>query len=148
MIHPDGLVAMVGRRFAGARRACLALGIVVAAVAFHVVPARAATTGAETITGVHWTKLTPPTHPPARQDGAMAYDAARRNVVLFGGFSNGAFRNDTWVWDGARWSRKSHGDSPTPRYGAGMSYDAALGKVILFGGFGPLASGDSWFDDT
>jgi hypothetical protein len=41
---------------------------------------------------------------PARFKHAMAYDEARRRVVLFGGAGAGSFGelSDTWEWDGAR----------------------------------------------
>ncbi|MCW8138568.1 MAG: hypothetical protein KIT58_06660 [Planctomycetota bacterium] len=46
--------------------------------------------------------------PPAREDHAMAYDAPRQRVVLFGGYPGTGTENlgDTWVWDGSAWSRR------------------------------------------
>jgi hypothetical protein len=45
--------------------------------------------------------------PPARTHHAMAYDAARDRIVLFGGTVDGANAGDTWERDGAtgRWTR-------------------------------------------
>jgi hypothetical protein len=36
----------------------------------------------------------------------MAYDAARGQVVLFGGYDGSGYLNDTWVWDGTNWVQK------------------------------------------
>jgi len=39
----------------------------------------------------------------------MAYDAARRRVVLFGGGPNSPpFQSlgDTWEWDGVKWEKR------------------------------------------
>jgi hypothetical protein len=46
--------------------------------------------------------------PPARFVSALAYDAARGRVVLFGGSgpenpSIGRYLDDTWLWNGAAW---------------------------------------------
>jgi hypothetical protein len=47
---------------------------------------------------LNWTEQHPATSPPAAQGGAMAYDAATRNVVLFGGASPSGLLGETWVW--------------------------------------------------
>jgi hypothetical protein len=94
-----------------------------------------------------WTQASPATSPSARQYQAMAYDAARGQVVLFGGLS-GIRLNDTWVWDGANWTQKSPSTSPSARVGHAMVYDSAHGQVVLFGGIGnsgPLS--DTWVWD-
>jgi hypothetical protein len=69
----------------------------------------------------------------------MAYDAARGQVVLFGGCCG-----DTWTWDGTDWTQHFPAHSPTPRSGLGMAYDAARGQVVLFGGSGEDVVGDTW----
>src|SRR5262245_30518963 len=44
--------------------------------------------------------------PPPRVNFASAYDAARRNVVLFGGAVDATtLLGDTWVWDGFDWTQ-------------------------------------------
>ncbi|MBI5527519.1 MAG: C-type lectin domain-containing protein [Deltaproteobacteria bacterium] len=49
---------------------------------------------------VQWTERTPAgAKPSARNWNAMAYDSARGRVLLFGG-SDGAYKQDTWEWDG------------------------------------------------
>ena len=74
--------------------------------------------------------------PARRYDHAIAYDAARGKVVLFGGSAEGFIR-DTWVWDGTRWDNvtpASEDDSPPDRRGHALAYDSVREKVVLFGG--------------
>lgn len=79
----------------------------------------------------------------------MAYDAARRQVVLFGGkLAFDTWLMDTWVWDGTNWVQKFPANAPPAREGHAMAYDAARGQVVLFGGTG--SSGllnDTWVWD-
>jgi cysteine-rich repeat protein len=55
-----------------------------------------------------WTDHTPASSPVPRIDHAMAYDAARGTVVMFGGSmpcGNGTcVLDDTWEWDGNTWA--------------------------------------------
>jgi hypothetical protein len=52
-----------------------------------------------------WTNETPTgVNPTARSDHALAFDAGRAKVVLFGGYG-GSRRQDTWEWDGGASSR-------------------------------------------
>ena len=46
--------------------------------------------------GTTWTRLSPPTSPPARSTASMAYDPAAGNLVLFGGDNDG-YLADTWT---------------------------------------------------
>jgi hypothetical protein len=92
-----------------------------------------------------WTRMAAP-GPSPRAEAAIAYDPARRRVVLFGGYElrDGERRRlgDTWEWDGTGWTRMSS-SGPTPRNGAAMAYDPSRRVVVLFGGSGgPL--GDTW----
>jgi hypothetical protein len=73
--------------------------------------------------------------PPARQDAAMAYDAASNQLILFGGKSaTGALLEDTWVWSGKAWQQLQPETSPPPLAGPAMAYDSQLRELILFGG--------------
>ena len=94
-----------------------------------------------------WTQLSPASSPSAREDHRMAYDAARGQVVLFGGFGSSGFLGDTWVWDGSNWTQKTPASSPPARELHAMAYDAARGQVVLFGGYGSQAFGDTWVWD-
>lgn len=78
---------------------------------------------------------------------SMAFDLARRRVVLFGGIEAGKklCRTDTWEWDGQSWTQLT-GGFPTARLGAAMAYDGARNRMVLFGGTdceGALY-GDTW----
>ena len=57
--------------------------------------------------GFTWTQRFPPQSPAVRSTTGpmpgMAYDAARGQVVVFGGAGDGPVLNDTWLWDGAEW---------------------------------------------
>jgi hypothetical protein len=82
-----------------------------------------------------WTKQHPAAHPSARQGASMAYDAATRNIVLFGGgASDGGDLGDTWTWDGSTWTKQHPAASPFARQYASMAYDAATRNIVLFGG--------------
>lgn len=70
---------------------------------------------------------------PGRNSHALAYDAARQEVVLFGGY-NGNSMGDTWVLSGNNWVRRLPATSPVDRWGHRMVFDAARGEIVLFGG--------------
>lgn len=85
--------------------------------------------------------------PPARQGAAMAYDAASRQVVLFGGTSaSGAALADTWAWNGVGWHELTWPTAaPAARSGHSLVYDARAGRIVLFGGAtGDQPLGDTW----
>jgi hypothetical protein len=94
-----------------------------------------------------WTSINPGASPSAQINHGMVYDAARQEVILFGGIdSNGTTIGDTWAWDGTTWSAKSPAVSPSARSEHAMVYDSVNQKVILFGGLssGGIAQGDMW----
>ena len=87
--------------------------------------------------GRGWELLQPVSSPPARLGHAMAYDAARDRVVLFGGQTQSTQKafDDTWEWDGATWSVMAPaGALPPSRAHAAMAYDPRRDRVVLFGG--------------
>jgi hypothetical protein len=57
----------------------------------------------------HWNGTTTSqlssTGPGQRFGAAMAYDASRHRVVLFGGYRNGQNLADTWLWTGTAWTQ-------------------------------------------
>ncbi len=85
--------------------------------------------------GTKWRQLHPATSPPPRDNAAMAYDPATKQVVLFGGEHLGPL-GDTWVFDGTTWSQVHPAKSPSPRREASMAYDPATKRLLLFGGKG------------
>ena len=91
--------------------------------------------------GEAWTDVTPADgNPPPRVAHALAYDAARERIVLFGGFGPDFDKlDDLWEWDGATWEQLPS-DGPQPRDGHAMTYDAARERVVLVGGAGDDAA--------
>ena len=84
--------------------------------------------------------------PSARMGHAMAFDAARQRVVLFGGeVLESAFLADTWEWDGEFWTQVAD-TGPSPRGGHRLAFDSQASAVVLFGGSsGPeVLHGDTW----
>src|SRR5258708_2122705 len=61
--------------------------------------------------------------------GAMVYDTARQQIVLFGGYRAGTL-NETYLWNGTNWTQASPFTLPGSRYAHAMAYDAARQKVI------------------
>jgi cysteine-rich repeat protein len=95
-----------------------------------VVSSNLPTTDTGELGGAGWeisTSVVP--NPGARIGHAMAYDAARRQTVLFGGADD-----HTWLWDGATWTERITVGGPPDRVDAAMAYDAARGVVVMFGG--------------
>jgi hypothetical protein len=83
------------------------------------------------------------TNPPT--NGAVAYDAARRLVVLVtpgvGQLPGGVH---TWTWDGHLWTRMAPSVSPTARTGALIAYDESRRVTVLQGGQARTALTDTW----
>jgi hypothetical protein len=90
----------------------------------------------------------------------MAYDAASRETVLFGGANcvqgdcpavaclrvslecmtaNLNFFDDTWTWDGNDWTHVQPKHAPRARAYGQLAYDLAPSGVILYGGVGLVA---------
>ena len=91
-----------------------------------------------------WTELEPPAPvPSARSFHELAYDTARRVVVLFGGQTddNVVGQADTWEWDGAAWEeRDPPGPRPPPTSAYGLAYDPVEATTLLFGGAGAIGA--------
>lgn len=79
-----------------------------------------------------WVEYTGP-KPPPRGTPHMTYDAARQEVVMFGGVANDGMLDDTWVWDGSGWTERAVA-GPGPRWRAGLAYDYTRERVVLHGG--------------
>jgi hypothetical protein len=74
----------------------------------------------------------PATTPPYRFYYAMAYDSARRRIVVWSELQG--LTRDTWEWDGASWSVRTTPESPPVRWDHGLVYDSVRGRTVLFGG--------------
>ena len=101
--------------------------------------------------GSNWTQITAAvsgTPPEARDSGAMAYDSAHGQVVLFGGIQGSGDFADTWIWNGAAltWTLLTPAAHPQSRNQDMMAYDPVHGQTILFGG--NSAETLQTFDDT
>src|SRR5262249_14972292 len=90
--------------------------------------------------GETWTAASPTNGPSQRLGHAMAYDAQRGKIVLFGG-SNGTggitgklTLSDTWEWDGTGWTLAQPLTAPAPRDSHAMAWDRMRSRVVLFGG--------------
>ena len=87
--------------------------------------------------------------PPYRTEPAIAFDAVRNEVVVFGGNNPGIdLRDDTWRWNGTQWTEAVVAVKPPARLSASMAFDRARGVTVLFGGFGPgsplVPLADTW----
>ena len=95
---------------------------------------------------VDFTPIPPDPSPAARFNHVTAYDAARDQLVLFGGF-NTVRLNDTWLFDPGKsaWTQVFPATVPPARSSHAMAYDAARQRVVMFGGF---LGGGVWSDQT
>jgi hypothetical protein len=117
---------------------------------FCFVPAVGPCTGTWEFDGTNWSQVATSgaEYTPARWRHAMAYDAARGVVVLFGGASvdySQAY-DDTWEFDGTAWTRRTsaNGQGPSGRHSHTMAYDATRQKVVLYGGSGVATDAAHW----
>ncbi len=104
--------------------------------------------------GSSWT-LVSESGPVPRAEHALAFDAARRVTVLFGGrYYDGASQttihlSDTWEWNGFAWTLRTAA-GPSARAQHGLAYDPHRRVTLLFGGSAGPCGWDScqFFDDT
>jgi hypothetical protein len=100
--------------------------------------------------GSSWSQKSSAAAPSPRYSATMTYDAARNEIVLFGGgrdLYNGqqpTFFSDTWAWDGTRWQQRISSASPSPRISARMEYNPELGQIVLIGGYGAKDVGETY----
>ncbi|MGK0202567.1 MAG: hypothetical protein ACI9S9_001636 [Planctomycetota bacterium] len=93
--------------------------------------------------GGGWVALPLSPRPFARERHAMAYDQARSETVMFGGF-NGAYLNDTWVLTTTGWVQRSPAIAPAARANHVMTYDPARQRIVLIGGSNGSDFSDIW----
>jgi hypothetical protein len=78
--------------------------------------------------------------PPGRVAYGIAYDAARKQTLIFGGYDGtSSYLDDLWAWDGTRWTQlctspECSAKHPVPTLGAAMVYDTTRGSTLLYGG--------------
>jgi len=78
--------------------------------------------------------------PEGRSSQGMVYDSARQRVVLFGGYANTGYNDETWEWDGASWHLITPLDpendgNPSPRSQFALAFDPLRERTVLFGGY-------------
>lgn len=97
------------------------------------------------LAGSTWTHRTNlATSPPARNEAAMAFDAARGRMVMFGGFGT-TLLAETWEYDGTTWIQRSPTNNPGARIAATAVYDSKRQRVVVFGGSSATgARNDMW----
>ena len=97
--------------------------------------------------GTTWRPVTGE-HPSPRYAAALAFDAERKQFVLFGGQSGSVSYDDTWTFDGTAWKPATPAHRPPPRRDAAMAYDPSLGRIVLYGGLVPDGNEGSEAADT
>ena len=86
-----------------------------------------------------WTMLTPAGTPPAAREAHMSvYDPLRMRMIMFAGFTNSGFQNDTWALDlsgSGSWTQLViDGPLPYRRDFAAYEYDIGEDRLVLYGG--------------
>jgi cysteine-rich repeat protein len=76
--------------------------------------------------GTNWTLVA--NDPGGRIHPVVAYDAARENVVVYGGSG----LTDTWTWDGASWTRQTPLTSPPVTPSPAGAYDIARNRLVVY----------------
>ncbi|HET9038070.1 MAG TPA: hypothetical protein VFN45_17785, partial [Myxococcaceae bacterium] len=83
--------------------------------------------------------------PGPRFNPALAADAARGELVCFGGWVGSRRLGDTQVRRAGRWERKGVEKGPSPRNHTAMTFDESQKRVLLLGGHdGERVFGDLW----
>jgi len=101
--------------------------------------------------GTNWTQIKTLAAPSPRNDTGMAYDVARRRIVLLGGRDSTGAVNDHWEYDGKNWVQIKPKTLPTTRQDHSLVYDSGRRVMIAYGGFhtGLQIRSDLWeYDGT
>ncbi len=79
--------------------------------------------------------------PPARRFSSMSYNPTLKKTILFGGYDDTNYRDETWLWDGTSWSREKRNPAPA-RSLTSMWYDPTLKKTVIYAGIGRVTTED------
>ncbi len=93
--------------------------------------------------GQVWMPSSTTTVPVARVYQSAAFDAARNQVVLFGGTDEGRL-DETWAYSGSEWRQLDVATAPPARASGALSYDPVRERLVLFGGTDGSALADTW----
>lgn len=87
--------------------------------------------------------------PAGRIDGTIAFDAAGRQIFLFGGDADSGTRNDLWAYslDRKEWIEITAPGAPAARFGHTLIADAPRRRLIVFGGQAGGFFNDTWSFD-
>ncbi len=87
--------------------------------------------------------------PPARIDGALAYDPQSRRIWMFGGDTGGP-ANDLWYYSLAdrTWRQVDAPNPPPARFGHTLIFDAPRRRLVVFGGQAIGFFNDTWTLDV
>jgi hypothetical protein len=100
--------------------------------------------------GSRWTELHPATSPPPLTAALMAYDPARRVVVLTGGETAHASGTEvspnqtTWTWDGSGWTSRPNAPTPPSSGEAALAADDASSQLVLVTAAAGCGGTDTW----
>jgi hypothetical protein len=93
-----------------------------------------------------WTLLST-SAPGSRLDAKIAFDAARGEVILYGGIVKSGnadvYMGDTWSWNGATWTLRAT-SGPGGRAFHGMVYDEARQEIVVHGGWTSGLATSTW----
>lgn len=106
----------------------------------------------------NWVQLLATSAPGARYSTAMAFDATRKTVILFGGVkytpgppASSAFDAETWEWNGSAWTKLAPITLPAPP--SARAYQAMVGyvrggvnKILMVGGAGSVVGTDTTWE--
>ena len=81
-----------------------------------------------------WSQVFPKLSPEKRNSHAMAFDAARGVVVLYGGNYGSLFRQGTWTWNGKNWQQVTSSGGPGAKSNATMVWHPERKEILLVGG--------------
>lgn len=102
-----------------------------------------------------WEEKFPNTAPPARSNALICYDPDRKEIILYGGWSQNGQLNDTWVWNGDDWQQKTQENPPSVDYwNSAMVYDATRKRPVIIspnyygGGNMYFWDGTSWTQES
>jgi hypothetical protein len=93
--------------------------------------------------GTAWKKYVNPgkNFPPIKSFSALVYDPHIKKTVLYGGFQNPSYYDETWLWDGSTWTRVTKNPAPARDLTA-MWFDPSLNRTVIYGGIGQPTSSD------
>ena len=94
--------------------------------------------------GAAWKKFTSlKPAPQSRRFSSAVYDKNIKKTVLFGGYNETDYLNETWTWNGSVWTRVGKDKPPTARSNTMMWFDANLNKTVFYGGVGRITTLDA-----